>query len=255
VLARLAPAWLRQQVRATRLPFWLEIPALNALGIRPEDLGHPPYPVAIKGLNAWELHTVGRLVKGQTFDGMYPMSRRQESWAAYFPLMVPHLPRMTAETREIAIAFMRTLRFEVKRTGQTAVLGPRTTVPLDLQVEWIPGQPGKVRVTERALRPVLLCATHERRVERLTSHGMVRSVDGTYGAFSSTAAPQACFQWRTGVVSSEIVDVSLVLDGPTGPGPFHLQVAVLHARSGAEHGLDGWTGLIVSPPLALPRAR
>lgn len=252
VLARLAPAYLKGQLRASRLPFWLEIPAMNAIGIRPEALGRPPYPVPIKDLKAWELHSVGRLVKGQTFDGMYPMSQRQESWAAVFPLIVPHLPRMTVEAREIAIAFMRTLRFEVKRSGQQAVLGSRTSVPLELHLEWVQGQAGKVRVTEVARRPVLLCDLAARRIALQGPAGMVRSVDGTFGAFASTAAPRSCFQWRTGVVRSEIVDASQVLSGATGAGRTSLQVAVLHARSGAEHGLDAWTGLVVSPPLALP---
>ncbi|MFH2005915.1 MAG: hypothetical protein ABI333_04920 [bacterium] len=251
-LAALQPAYLETRLKAARLPFWLNIPALAALSKTPQDLGQKPYPAGAMKANKYDLFELGKLVKGQTFGVWHAVSwTRSDGLAPYMPLLVPHFPKMKPEAQEVAVAAMRSWGFEVKRAGTTIVIGRRTKPPLVIALEPIPGQPRKVRLKETALRPLLLCPKGGGRQVRITMKGgQETSLETSQGSFSDKH-PKECFKSRTGVVRDEVVDLTSLLGNLKKPGLYQVRVALTHMFAGREHGLDAWTGMVLSAPLDL----
>jgi hypothetical protein len=252
LLAKLQPTFLENKLKAARLPFWLNIPALAAISKTPKDLGQKPYPAGAMKANMYDLSELGRLVKGKTFGVWHAVSwTRRDRLAPYMSLLLPHFPKMKPKAQEVAMAAMRTWGYEVKRQGSTIVIGKRTKPPLAIVIKPIPGQPRKVRLVETALRPVLLCPQGGSKQVRIgMKGGQETSIESSQGSFTSKG-PKECFKTRTGVVRTEVVDLSSLLANLKKPGTYQVRVAITHPFAGREHGLDAWTGIVPSAPLNL----
>ena len=257
MLGRHQRAYLEKRLRAHRLPFWLNIPALKAIGKGPADLGQPPYPSGAMKANGYELVDVRKLLKGETFGIAYALIERKKGLGPLLQLLVPHLAKMRHEARELAIGGLRTHGYEVTPMGALfKVSGKPKPLPLAITLLPVVGQPHKLLLLERALRPTLLCARGPLRIHLQAPDGRAASRDATGGAFAKTrpAAPKGCFKRATGEVRRTEVDLSSLVSHPKDLEKFNrIQVAVVHPHRGAEHGLNAWTGLVFSASTPLQR--
>jgi hypothetical protein len=249
LLGKLQPAFMEKRLKAKRLPFWLNIPALAAISKTPKDLGQKPYPAGAMKANEYDLGELGRLVKGKTFGVWHAVSwARSSRLAPYMSLVLPHFPKMKPEAREVVIAAMRTWGYAVKRKGSTIAIGARAKPPLTINLKPVPGSPRKVRMVETALRPLLLCPKGGRQVRVGMKGGPETSVESSMGSFTAKQ-PRDCFKTKKGVVREEVVDLSSLLRNLKKPGTYQVRVAVTHPYTGQAHGLDAWTGVVFSAPM------
>ncbi len=248
LLARLERRYLIKKLRAHRLPFWLEIPALAALG---SQLGRHYSKAAMK-IDQWQLSYGADLVKGKTFGAAYSLQTRKPVWAELITLVVPLLSTMKQGPRELTLAIAHTWGYRVTRVGKKAAkLGKRGRAPLSITLQHVPGKRYKVKLIERARVPVWVCPRTEKRVVITRAKNGVTSMDATLGSWDNTAAPRTCFKRRKGIVHTELVDFSLLVKNVRAPGTYELSVSVLHRSSGIEYGLNAWTGMVYSPPLTI----
>jgi len=241
-LATHDPGYLRAQLEAQSLPFWLDIPAIRALDLQPRDLGRD-YPVTTD--NPWRLVDLGKLVKGEDFGVRFAMAHDSEELDVLLPLLVPHLPAMTDDAREVGVAALRTAGFTVQRQGDGATLGPRDGAPLVLQVE--PLSADRVRLVVRATRPTMVCDQVQVGIELASAEGTV-SRSAMHGDFGP--APRDCFALRDDLVLTR--EESLSSLSSLRPEPATVRAELLFAHPGTEHGLDAWTGMVSSEAVPLP---
>jgi len=245
-LAAHAGPWLTEKLRQP-LPFWLDIPATLALGLEPADFGRS-YPVLEE--NRWLLVGPGDLVKGKTFGARMAMDRRDESFGRLLPLVAPHLPQMTAEARETAIAAMRTFGYAVERSGDAVTLGPRRDMPVRARLEILTAT--RVKLVLSADPGIVVCDRIQHKVE-LTAGDQTTSIDRTWNDFG--APPRSCFVARDGDFYREEIDVSALLENLSDPTDIKVSVSALLGVSGAEQGFDAWTGMVSTPATPLGGSR
>jgi len=247
VLGRHQRRYLIGKLRRNRLPFWLDIPALQVVRT---NVGRR-YSASAMKLSRWQLVGAGRLVKGKTFGASYSMQTRKPVWAEMIKLVIPLLPTMKREARELTLAVARTWGYQVRRKGKSASLGARTAVPLSISVARVPGARHKIMVIERASRNVLVCTKTLRRVAISKGRNSVTSTDSTLGGWYNTKTARNCFKRRKGVVQTQVVDLASLVKNIKKPGMYEVSVDLLHSHSGSEHGLNGWTGMVYSNKLSI----
>ena len=258
-LARLAPATLKQQLCKKRLPFWLEIPALKALDMRPVDVGPAyaaDYDEAAMKLEDWELRQARDLAQGNTFGVTYGFKTKQEVWPRLLPLLVRQQQFLPPKAREAAIAMARSWGYEVTRDAKSARVGARKGPPVEVQLSLVKGE-DQVRVVVRTKRPVLIAKPNGREVRVCDPSGRVKSSLTSGGHdYGQPDTPRTQFVLMEAgkVIHETTEDYSGLLKSVrkgAPKGPYRVRVAVVYGSSGVNHDLDAWTGMVYSEELEI----
>jgi hypothetical protein len=259
LLGRFAPKGVERRLRARRLPFWLAIPAYKALGKRPADLGPEhagDYDDTAMALASWELSQAKSVAHGNTFGLTYGFETQQAVWPKLLPLLVRDLRFLKPKVREVAIAMARSWGYEVTRKGESVDVGKRTTPPVDVSLSLVDGD-HKVRVVVRALRAVTITKPSGRNVSVKGPKGGSSSSTQSGGDYGRPETPRDQFMEVAAgdVITDYVEDCSQLMEAvrqSEPKGPYRLRVAVYHVGAGVPHGLDAWTGMVLSKELELP---
>jgi hypothetical protein len=263
-LARFAPDYVKQQLRARQYPFEIEIPLLRILGINGSDIGRPDYPQQMLEANIAILTKIGRMLRGQVNPDIikYTMKRLQETnsfrelpdWKVLAPLMSPLLSSPKSEYRIQTAAFLRSLGYTVHLDGQNYILDQQAGIkPAPLAVDIIvPTQPllcgqhwtAQYVVTAHADRVVVL-STPDSMPNEL--NWQIQRIGESYPRKSGVS--------RVGRLSKlielkndETVRGEARVDGSMfkEPGKYRITLSLVYEDTIGEAGVEAWSGTIAS---------
>jgi|GEM_PF-6633400 len=257
-LAKLAPDYLKEQLRKRDLPFWVMIPCLKKLHINGHAVGKRDFPASAFKPNSYVLREFGKVINGNDFSALSAMENPEgnSDWRVGFPLLDPLLAGKDCFGRRLMVATMRTFGENVKRTGRgyRRIPGgakPKSPVRIELAAKGPMkiGKPILIKVREIGLvNGAWISYKGELGYSIAGPKYGSRAGDG-FGIWKDTRAPKRDFtRLRKGSVHVSTDDISSFIDRP---GEYRIEIMKFYPHEGVSAGLDAWTGVVFSKPLRI----
>ncbi len=257
-LAKLAPDYLKEQLRKRDLPFWVLVPCLQELHINGRAVGKRDFPASVFKSNPYVLREFGKVINGNDLSALSAMEDPEgnSDWRVGFPLLDPLLAGKDCFGRRLMVATMRTFGENVKRTGRgyTRVPGGaklKSPVRIELAANGPMkiGKPILIKVREIGLvNEVWISYKGELGYSIAGPKYGTRAGVG-FGIWKDTRAPRRDFtKLRKGSVHVSTDDISSYIDRP---GEYRIEIKKFYPHEGVSAGIDAWTGVVFSKPLRI----
>ena len=263
VLARLAPDYLKGQLRKRDLPFWVLIPCLQELHINGRAVGRRDFATSVLNSNPYTLRMIGEVITGDSFSAVLAMENPtgNSDWRTAFPLLDKLLAGPDCQARRLMVAVMRTFGENVKRAGKGYIrisggAKPRSPVRIELVAPKGPLKVGKpIRMTVKEIGQVsgAWISFKGEIAQSVEGRQGAISSGGGFGLWADTRAPRRDFiKLRKGLVHTSTNDIGSFIERP---GVYQVRMQKIYPHDGGSVGLDAWTGVVFSKPVQVTVTR
>jgi hypothetical protein len=254
-LAEHSPDYFKSKLKASDLPFWKLIPALQALKITLASIGKDNLPESMLSLSPMVVYSAGDIYQGAKYANvhMIPALQKQDEseWKKALPLLSPLLSEPDSEKRRMAVAIIRTYGVILKKQdGKYVVEGSLSDTnppPVEIKVETTQptykiGQPIKVKITETALSDGTWIS-RKGEFEWMWDYG--NAGGGLFDIGKKSELPKEQFiELKKGQTFTSEVDLHWFIE--QRPGAYKMHAIKAYPYDGDSIGLDAWTGAISS---------